>query len=315
MENNRPDENPVGAEGEKRNLDNIETKTPIVVACFLVLRRLVLFSLLYLCYISFPTLWDTSALSLVSTTLANFGFPEWLVSYPGSGPGAIASWSLSTTIIVTALDFIHGFSTRLADSISLAVHSSEVNKPTRAVSLLVSISQILFPIWMEMDKVVLGYGLVWFLARFAPLDWQIAQSLSKLDLSLLYWAFLPFVVYIALWVLYATLETLWHDLFWRVFVMVSYRVSLRVLVQIAIYLGYSDGFSNTQMFSLYIARLPRDIFGWPVNYTVLRYCLVGLTRMRFEEILEWSYALLSLLMNVWHLLDTHILPELSPKVL
>ncbi|KAI0813485.1 hypothetical protein GGR55DRAFT_581288 [Xylaria sp. FL0064] len=308
METNRPDEN----QGkEESNPAYTETRTPAVAACFPVLGRLVLFRLLYLCYVGFPALSGASAPSLVSNALANIGLPEWLVCYPGSGIGAIGSWSLSVTIIVTALDFIRGFLTRLADSIATAANSSDADKPAGDISRLITIGLILFPIWMEMDRIVLGYGLVWSLVRSLPHDWQIVQQLSKLDWSWSYWAFLLSSVYAALWILHAVLAALWHDLSWRIFVLVSTRAGLRGLLQLATFFASSAAFSYIQMLSLYIPRLPRDGFGWPVDSTTICYHLEGLTGMGLEEYLEWNYAVISLLMNAWHLLNDHIAPESS----
>ncbi|KAI1345883.1 hypothetical protein F5Y01DRAFT_322561 [Xylaria sp. FL0043] len=312
METDRPDEN----QGEEEsNPAYIETQTPAVAACFPVLGRLVLFRLLYLCHVSFPALSGAFAPSLISNALANVGLPEWLVCYPGSGIGAIGSWSLSVTIIVTALDFIRGFSTRLADSIVTAANSSDADiKSAGDVSRLITIGRILFPIWMEMDRVVLAYGLVWSLVRSLPHDWQIVQQLSKLDWSWAYWAFLLSSVYAALWILHAVLAALWHDLSWRILVLVSTRAGLRGLIQLATLFGSSAAFSYIQMLSLYIPRRPRDGFGWPVNSTNICYHLGGLAGMGLEEYFEWNYAVISLLLNMWHLFNHHILPELSIKL-
>lgn len=295
-------------QGREINLNNIKMAGPNPAACLDMLARLVLLRLLYLCCVSFPELLEAYPHSLLHTTLAKLALPEGLINYPCSGLSKVLSWNLGITIIVMAFRFADGFSTRLADSIDLATNPSHPGTPARALSLLLSLGRLLFPIWMEMADIVFAYGFIRILVQFLSPYSPIVQSLSEsvwIDYGL-YFASSPFIIFVALWILHAMIQTLWQVIFWPVLVTISTQAALRALspccTWLMTYFGCSTDILNIQIPSPYIAHLTTDVLGWPADYIMVRYHLVSSAEIRFQECPEWIYSFYCLLSNAYWLL-------------
>ncbi|KAK5629180.1 hypothetical protein RRF57_004895 [Xylaria bambusicola] len=263
---------------------------PIISACLQVGARLLLLRFLYLCYVNFSRIAQAYPHSSLHATLTSLGLPEELVNYPFSGLGSVSQLSLAIEIIVTAITFVDGFSRRFAESIDSAADPQTRDKPIMALYLL---SQLLRPFWMRMHYVTVAWMLIRLFRRQLP-AWAVIQSGYGL-----YLAYLPFVIFVALWVLYAVVATVWYDILWQAVYTISTRIALRDF-------SHSSSLSWVVCFlNILKIKIPSfdilfhatDFLGWPVLYATVDYDLFTLTETMLREALELSHSWCSLFQN------------------
>ncbi|KAI0967270.1 hypothetical protein F4678DRAFT_446080 [Xylaria arbuscula] len=281
--------NPPQQGGNARRGGNVQMDRPVAINCLQVLGRLVVLRLLFLCYDVFPSFDYIYQFPGFSGALSQLGVPVEKIPPTLSQAG---SWSLFVMTIDVALQFVNELSTRLATSIDMAWNPSD-NPPSRSLSLLTCIGRFLYPIWLHMDHAVLIYLFIGFLSYLLPREWAMFQYSREqiwANDRCLYYMYIPFVLYIALWIIYGVVATLWHSMLWRILRVVFIHIVFRGLAQLIMLLGYPANSMNIQIPVPYIARVTKDIFGQPIKYTTIRHRLVHVSEIQPQDIPQWFYA-------------------------
>ncbi|RWA09920.1 hypothetical protein EKO27_g5190 [Xylaria grammica] len=167
-----------------------------IASSLLMFGRLIILRLLYLCYLSFPQLPEVYASSRLHATLCYLGLPEWLTEFPLSDLTGVEARGLSVAIIILSLAFICSFSRRFAQSLSNAGTFARYLRP---------VGQQLYPIWIRLDVVVINY--VCIKVIFEPF-----LSITINDVWVLFFLFLPVIIFLAFLFTHALFAALWLDI-------------------------------------------------------------------------------------------------------
>ncbi|KAI0526724.1 hypothetical protein F5B22DRAFT_175515 [Xylaria bambusicola] len=273
----------------RENHIDIKMARPIISACLQVLARLLLIRFLYLCYTYSSTLLQAYPHSSLHATLINLGLPEELVNYPCSGIGSVSQFSWAVEIIVMVITSVHGFSRRFV----AATIDPLQDKVTTALFFL---SRSLRPLWMCMHLVTAA----WVIARlFSDLlpewpHWAVMQSRI-----VLYIAYLPFVLFMAVWVAWVVVNTAWYDVLWQAVYTIATRSALRGFYQSSALecIVYWMNVMDVKIPSFDITLPSTNTLGWSVLYATFDYELFSPTGTMFGEALELSLSWYSLFRN------------------
>ncbi|KAI1291586.1 hypothetical protein F5Y03DRAFT_376391 [Xylaria venustula] len=100
----------------------------------------------------------------------------------------------------------------------------------------------------------------------------------------------PFVLYIALWIIYGVVTPLWHGMLWRILRVVLLHAVFRGLAQLIMFFGYPADSLNIQIPVPYIAHLTKDMFGQSIKYTSIRHRLAHVSEIQPQDTPQWLYA-------------------------